>query len=69
MQRPLAQENWLGEQVRAGPGKRDRALGALQGERWEQTPLRGKTGCKVGSTLCSMKAVDQHISVSSPAVP
>lgn len=43
MQRPLAHENWLGEQVRAGPGtdrQTDRALGA-GGARGQRRPWLG----------------------------
>lgn len=43
MQRPLAQENWLGEQVRAGPGRDRQSFSswwclALLGEMWGTTP-------------------------------
>ena len=31
MQRPLAQENWLGEQVRAGPGRDRQSFSSRQG--------------------------------------
>lgn len=62
MQRPLAQENWLGEQVRAGPG-RDRQsfskpagprfAGGKAGNKPPGAPVRhrcrSQTGCKVGS--------------------
>lgn len=62
MQRPLAQENWLGEQVRAGSGRDRQSFSswhflASLGERQGTNPpglLRGtgsksQTGCKVGS--------------------